>query len=253
MFQFPGFASPAYVFSWRYPKGVGCPIRISTDQSLLAAPHGFSQRATSFIASWCQGIHRMPLSRSIRASHSQTNDCLSTIHRNHRRTGRRQPPTTHPRTLCTTAPSSLYSALTHTPLTTIATPGWTTLGTHAPRSLPVRHITRRHDGPTLPQSKPAPKRQPNHNRAVLRAQRRTRTRFTVTKEQPPTSLAQWQALQATRHDQPPHALGGTPDKPIEEPSHEKHQRPDVRRQTSGMETIGFEPMTLCLQSRCSTN
>ena len=44
---------------------MGCPIRISTDQSLLAAPHGFSQRATSFIASWCQGIHRMPLSCSI--------------------------------------------------------------------------------------------------------------------------------------------------------------------------------------------
>jgi hypothetical protein len=43
---------------------VGCPIRISTDQCLLAAPRGFSQRATSFIASWCQGIHRMPLSRS---------------------------------------------------------------------------------------------------------------------------------------------------------------------------------------------
>ena len=57
MFQFPGFASNAYVFSARYPIGVGCPIRISTDQSLLAAPHGFSQRATSFIASWCQGIH----------------------------------------------------------------------------------------------------------------------------------------------------------------------------------------------------
>ena len=67
MFQFPGFASPTYVFSERYPKGVGCPIRISTDQSLLAAPHGFSQRATSFIASWCQGIHRMPFSYSIRA------------------------------------------------------------------------------------------------------------------------------------------------------------------------------------------
>jgi hypothetical protein len=43
---------------------VGCPIRTSMDQSLLAAPHGFSQRATSFIASWCQGIHRMPFSRS---------------------------------------------------------------------------------------------------------------------------------------------------------------------------------------------
>ena len=65
MFQFPGFASPTYVFSERYPKGVGCPIRTSTDQRLLAAPHGFSQRATSFIASWCQGIHRMPFSCSI--------------------------------------------------------------------------------------------------------------------------------------------------------------------------------------------
>ncbi len=43
---------------------MGCPIRTSTDQRLLAAPRGFSQRATSFIASWCQGIHRMPLSRS---------------------------------------------------------------------------------------------------------------------------------------------------------------------------------------------
>ena len=64
MFQFPGFASPAYVFSWRYPIGVGCPIRTSTDQRLLAAPRGFSQRATSFIASWCQGIHRMPFSCS---------------------------------------------------------------------------------------------------------------------------------------------------------------------------------------------
>ena len=46
-------------------RWVGCPIRISTDQSLLAAPHGFSQRATSFVASWCQGIHRMPLLCSI--------------------------------------------------------------------------------------------------------------------------------------------------------------------------------------------
>ena len=52
-------------------RWVGCPIRISTDQSLLAAPHGFSQRATSFIASWCQGIHRMPLSRSKQPTHAQ--------------------------------------------------------------------------------------------------------------------------------------------------------------------------------------
>ena len=31
------------------------------DQSLFAAPHGFSQRITSFIACACQGIHQLPL------------------------------------------------------------------------------------------------------------------------------------------------------------------------------------------------
>src|SRR5258707_14765729 len=40
---------------------VGFPIRISADQSFFAAPRGFSQRSTSFIASQRQGIHRMPL------------------------------------------------------------------------------------------------------------------------------------------------------------------------------------------------
>ena len=75
MFQFPGFASSHYGFMQRYPKGVGCPIRTSTDQRLLAAPRGFSQRATSFIASWCQGIHRMPFhrARSARAGRSARN------------------------------------------------------------------------------------------------------------------------------------------------------------------------------------
>ena len=40
---------------------VGSPIRTSADQSLFAAPHGLSQRTTSFIASQRQGIHQMPL------------------------------------------------------------------------------------------------------------------------------------------------------------------------------------------------
>ena len=42
-------------------RAVGCPIRRSRDQRSLASPPGFSQRATSFIASQCQGIHQMPL------------------------------------------------------------------------------------------------------------------------------------------------------------------------------------------------
>ena len=35
----------------------GFPIRTSMDQSLLTAPHGFSQLTASFFGSWCQGIH----------------------------------------------------------------------------------------------------------------------------------------------------------------------------------------------------
>ena len=64
MFQFPGFASWAYGFSPGSPKGRGFPIRTSADQRSLASPRGFSQRATSFIASRRQGIHRTPLSCS---------------------------------------------------------------------------------------------------------------------------------------------------------------------------------------------
>jgi hypothetical protein len=43
---------------------VGCPIRRSRDPQSLALPPSFSQRATSFIASRCQGIHQMPFSSS---------------------------------------------------------------------------------------------------------------------------------------------------------------------------------------------
>ena len=63
---------------------VGCPIRIPTDQRLLAAPRGFSQRATSFIASWCQGIHRMPFLYSIFSTLLRR--AASTMHRNHPQT-----------------------------------------------------------------------------------------------------------------------------------------------------------------------
>ena len=68
MFQFAGFASLAYGFSQGYrqscPWAVGCPIRRSRDHRSLASPPGFSQRATSFIASQCQGIHQMPFFRA---------------------------------------------------------------------------------------------------------------------------------------------------------------------------------------------
>jgi hypothetical protein len=56
------------------PCGVGFPIRKSADQRSLASPRGLSQRATSFIASWRQGIHRTPLTRSRSAAAARTQD-----------------------------------------------------------------------------------------------------------------------------------------------------------------------------------
>jgi hypothetical protein len=44
-------------------RAVGFPIRRSRGQRSLAPHPGLSQRATSFIASWRQGIHQMPFSR----------------------------------------------------------------------------------------------------------------------------------------------------------------------------------------------
>ncbi len=44
---------------------VGCPIRKFMDQSLFSANHDLSQSITSFIASYCQGIHQTPFSRLI--------------------------------------------------------------------------------------------------------------------------------------------------------------------------------------------
>src|SRR5947209_12104401 len=58
-----GSLVPTYVFSGTlYGFTVrGFPIRKSPDYRLLAAPRGLSQLATSFIASYCQGIHHAPL------------------------------------------------------------------------------------------------------------------------------------------------------------------------------------------------
>jgi hypothetical protein len=64
MFHFPSFAPPGL---WVHPGStatllaVGFPIRESPDRRLLAAPRSLSQLTTPFIASWRQGIHRVPL------------------------------------------------------------------------------------------------------------------------------------------------------------------------------------------------
>jgi hypothetical protein len=153
----------------KIPLRVGCPIRISTDQSLLAAPHGFSQRATSFIASWCQGIHRMPFSYSIQCSQAEASK--HTMHRNHpqaviptdrfrtspleaapkpRRSFRQEPffahnriPSSHRFTHCSrNGQNRQPDKIVHTPLNSRRRP----LGRLSRRTaLPVRHATERRD------------------------------------------------------------------------------------------------------------
>ena len=87
MFQFPGFAlktlciqvkstclTPLMITTSQSEDldelttaefQVGFPIRTSMDQSLFPAPHGLTQGITSFIASYCLGIHQTPFSRLI--------------------------------------------------------------------------------------------------------------------------------------------------------------------------------------------
>lgn len=63
MFQFPRFASLALCIQTRMIRSLlsGFPIQIPSVQRLLPAPRGFSQAATSFFASYCQGIHLVRL------------------------------------------------------------------------------------------------------------------------------------------------------------------------------------------------
>ena len=63
MFQFGRFPTYTYVFSIRFTvlHRECFHIRISADRSSFAAPRSFSQLVTSFIGSWCQGIHLMLL------------------------------------------------------------------------------------------------------------------------------------------------------------------------------------------------
>ena len=56
---------------------VGFPIRKSAGQRVLSPNRGLSQSATSFIASYRQGIHQTPFSRLIRASERMTFCCAA--------------------------------------------------------------------------------------------------------------------------------------------------------------------------------
>ena len=64
MCQFPGFASTRLCIQrgmTRHDPGRVSPFGHPRIKARLAAPRGLSQLTTSFIASWRQGIHHLPL------------------------------------------------------------------------------------------------------------------------------------------------------------------------------------------------
>ena len=214
-------------------RWVGCPIRISTDQSLLAAPHGFSQRATSFIASWCQGIHRMPFS------------CSNPMHRNHPHSRTDDP--AH-------AGHLLNTQHTHIPERCPAT----TLAASLSASARVRQTTRLLDGhspgagpdaahratPTHP-SRPAHPGM-HQNLIHLNKDHRNARPRRRTARPPPNASRTRPASRSPRAAQPR--------RPHKETHHQRNrQPPTARRLHPALETDGFEPTTPCLQSRCSPN
>ena len=85
-FSSPGSLRYAYEFSRRIPyTGRVAPFGDPRINGSLASPRGFSQRATSFIASQCQGIHQMPLfaldRHSPSANRRRTETTSSALHR----------------------------------------------------------------------------------------------------------------------------------------------------------------------------
>ena len=195
MFQFPGFASQPYEFRLGYPKGVGFPIRTSADQRSLASPRGFSQRATSFIASWRQGIHRMPFSHSIStpppAHRAKPRPAASIV-------GRQRPQ--HPRGAVKSC-TGRCASLTHTTTDHL-------------------HHVKEHAAP--PRHPP-----PSRGSRTAKAERNWSWKCRRPKGQ------------RTKH----RTVTATPSRRNGSPSHHQAYRE--------METVGFEPTTPCLQSRCS--
>ena len=204
------------------PCGVGFPIRTSADQRSLASPRGFSQRATSFIASWRQGIHRTLFSRSRISAAARAQD------------------QTAPDEVSPTRPARAYPDDNSTICLS-------QLHTHDERH-PSRHAT------GLPT---APRWNNIHQIQIHRLKEHARHK------------PQGSVPENCRGKSAPfawHRNLGTAQP--EAPTHKRHRMADratmqciVGRLSTPpgdftygeMEASGFEPLTPCLQSRCSTS
>ena len=256
------------------------------DQSLLAAPHGFSQRATSFIASWRQGIHRMPLLRSTAPSPSQPAKARSRHAQEPSMPSRPQagqhhakPASSRP-TSCQAGlsrPTSCQAGLsrpTHDPTHHGAQSQTHAISTQQHSNAPERSTRQRTacaaiiaEDWTMRSRAPIPVRQPPPAIAPRDA---TRTIFTGAKSLLPDRKTQ--SIQ-TGSNPCPSAMKTSPNRAAnpsidgsrdESLAGSRGSAPGLallaKTQASGgarwwrrtlVETIGIEPTTPCLQSRCS--
>src|SRR5699024_188755 len=108
MFHFPAFPLTTYTFSGKSHTTTACgdsPFGHPSHNTWLSAPPGLSQIPTSFIGSYCQGIHHAPFNTyTHKCKPPKTQNTINTLHKQKRRCSRplcsSQPPT--PTTITTT-------------------------------------------------------------------------------------------------------------------------------------------------------
>lgn len=74
------FHFPWYCYKIGLQDLLGCPIRKPPDQSSSPTPRGISLVSASFIASLCQGIHRVPLLTYHRLLPQTAPPCCALLH-----------------------------------------------------------------------------------------------------------------------------------------------------------------------------
>ncbi len=202
----------------------GCPIRTSLDHSLLAAPQGFSQRATSFIASWRQGIHQMPFSCSPHASPAVRQKRASPAVRQ-----KRWPPAQRQCAPHKEPQAKPLSKYTHT-------------YAHTHTHIAYSHT---HSGPHRMRWEPfdAPGTPPPGPILALALKAHARTAVRPTARPGTTEAPQPRFTNAKDH----HALRSH----THRCRNKLFDHRSVTLETPLLETTGIEPVTPCLQSRCS--
>jgi hypothetical protein len=99
MFHFPAFPPRTLYIQMRvtgHASSRVSPFGHPRITARLPAPRGLSQAPTSFIGSWCQGIHRMPLqtchtTNQLDTTHPPTHHTEHAHHTNHATPGRYMP------------------------------------------------------------------------------------------------------------------------------------------------------------------